>query len=355
MKKTVVGFFIFTLSSLLVADVKYVSTTTTEFEGAVGAMMNLFGAGNAVKTVDYYKDNIKRSDSFDKKDRLESSQLVDLDNELFVSIDHKDKKYTQMTFDEWKEMMQSAMESTSQGSSEETSAETEEETTEVDWDLKVDVNETGETEKVAGKKTDKVIMTLDLDAEVTSTEEGQEPESAKGGLVVTSTHWLYKGEDDAGKEMEEFNSRLVEKLGFMPGSASAKEMMAKVLEQNSQLGDAIETMQEEGKKLQGVSMRVETLYETKVDPETAKKMEEERAKQKEEEKTEIPTSVGGLLGGFGKKLVKKQMDNQDEGVKERNTLMRTSTEVLELDTLALDDSLFEIPSDYKLVERRVEE
>lgn len=355
MKQAAIVLFIFTLASLTVADVKYVSSTSMEFEGAIGTMMKLFGGGNANKTVEYYKGDVKRSDSFDRKERLESSQIIDLDRKVFVNINHNDKEYTEMTFDEWKELMQSSMEALGQEQPEEQPAEQEESTTDVEWDLKVDINETGETETVAGKNTDKVIMTLDLDAEVTSTEEGQEPESAKGGMIVTSTHWLYKGGDAAQKEIDDFNLRLAERLGFLPGSADAKEMMARIVEQNSQLGEAIQTMQEEGKKLQGLSMRVATVYETKVDPETAKKIEEERAKQKEEENTEIPTSVGGLLGGFGKKLVKKHMEKQDEGVKERNTLMRTSTEVLELETSSLDADLFEIPADYKLVEQQVEE
>ena len=346
-------FAFFTPSS---ADVKYVSTTSMQLEGSVGTMMKLFGGGKPVKTVDYYKDNQKRSDTLDKKDRLESSQLIDLDKELFFSIDHKKKKYRQMTFDEWKELMQAKMEQLSReeyGDGEEQG----EPQADVDWDLKVDVKETGEKSKIAGKNTEKVILTLDLDAEATSTEveEGQEPETVKGGLIVTSSHWVYNGDENAKKEMENFNKRLAEKMGFLPGASATKDMMTQIFKQNPQLGDAIETMQKEGKKLQGISMRIETRYETKIDPETAKKIKEEKAKQQsEDEKMEIPTSVGGLLGGLGKKMAKKHMAKKDEGVKERNALMKSTTEVIELDRAVLDASLFEIPSKYELVVREAE-
>ncbi len=358
MKKAVVMTvaLLFVFSSMLLADVKYVSTTSLEFEGTVGTMMKLFGGGKPVKTVDYYKGNLKRSDSYDKDGDLESSQIIDLDKELFISVMHNKKEYSQMTFDEWKNMLQSSMESLGEGEQENAEAESEESETEVEWDFKVDIDETGDTETIAGKKTDKVVVTLDLDAKVTAeSEDGGEPETAQGGMIVTSSNWMYDGGDAAKKEMDDFNRRFAEKIGILPQDMNATEMMADVFQQNSQLGEAIKKMQEEGEKLQGVPMRVETVYETKVDPETLEKMKEEKAKQEEDEKTEIPTSVGGLLGGFGKKLMKKQLEKEDEGPKERNTLMNSVTNVLEFETTSLDASLFDVPSDYKLVDNQMQE
>ena len=66
MKKTIVAVLcvVFALSSLTLADVKYVTTTKMEFEGAVGKMMKFMGGGKPIKTVEYYKDDVKRSDNF---------------------------------------------------------------------------------------------------------------------------------------------------------------------------------------------------------------------------------------------------------------------------------------------------
>ena len=127
---------LFALTSSLLADVKYVSTTQLQMEGAVGTMMKLFGAGKLVKTVDYYKGDLKRSDTFDKKDKIESSQIVDLDKELFINVDHRKKEYSQMTFDEWQEMMKSAMEKISNeeyGNTAEQGKTAEKPQAEVDW------------------------------------------------------------------------------------------------------------------------------------------------------------------------------------------------------------------------------
>ncbi len=341
------------LSSFVVADVTHVSETSMKFEGAVGVVMNIFG-GKPAKTVDYYKDSVHRSDSFDNKGNIENSQLIDLENELFITLMHKKKQYTQMTFDEWKEFMQSQLEGIGDAvdSSE---AESEESNAEVNWDIKVNVNETGEKQTIAGKQTNEVVLTLDLDAEVTAeNEESGETESAKGGMIVTSSNWLYKGGDKAKAEMDEFNKSFAEKIGILPDDVNFKEMMADAIQQNSQLGDAIQKLQEESEKLDGMAMRVETVYETKIDPETLKKMQEEKARQEKEERKEIPTSVGGLLGGIGKKALKKKMQ-KDQGPKERNTLMTTVTEVLEFETTSLEKSLFKVPADYKLVERPKEE
>jgi hypothetical protein len=358
MKKTVVLMIavIMLFSSFVVADVTYVSETSMQFEGAVGKVMNFFG-GKPTKTVDYYKDDVHRSDSFDKKGKLESSQIIDLQNELFITLLHDKKQYTQMTFDEWKELMQSSLESMGDAgeADAETETETEEPSAEVEWDLKVDVEETGKKETIAGKKTSEVVLTLDLDAKVTAEDEDTgETESAKGGMIVTSSNWLYKGGDDAKKEMDAFNKRFAEKIGFLPDDVNFKEMMASALQEGSQLGDAIKTLQEESEKLDGMAMRVETVYETKVDPETLKKIEEEKAKEEKQERMEIPTSVGGLLGGLGKKALKNKME-KDTGPKERNRLMTMVTEVLEFETTSLEKSLFQVPTDYSLVERSEEE
>ena len=359
MKKIVVlmSAAIMLFSSFAFADVTYISETSQKFEGSVGIVMNFFG-GKPAKTVDYYKSNVHRSDSFDSKGNLESSQIIDLENELFITLLHDKKQYTQMTFDEWKALMQSSLESMGEATeSQDPEAEAEEAdpSAEVSWDLTVDVQETGEKQTIAGKKTENVILTLDFAAEVTAEdEESGETETAKGGMIVTSSNWLYKGGDTAKKEMDEFNLAAAQKLGFVAGDLELQKIMTNALQENSQLGDAMKKLQEEKEKLEGMPMRVETVYETQIDPETLKKMEEAKAKEEKQEDMEIPTSVGGLLGGFGKKVLKKTTE-KDQAPKERNRLMTTVTEVLEFETTSLEASLFTVPADYERVEQPKEE
>lgn len=326
-------------AGLASADVKYATTTSTEFGGTLGKMMKFFGAGKPISSVDYYKGDQKRSDTFDG-DKLASTAIVDIDKELFVNIDHKRQEYTQMTFEEWRQMFRETMQDLKQEQPQEEDAVQ----TDVKWDIKVDVKETGAREQIEGRPTEQVIITLDVNTTVTSQEEGEAPETAKANLIVTSSQWMFKGDDSAQKEMMLFSLKMIKKLGIAPDKASMQQMMHQVFESYPQLGAAMEKLQKESDKLGGVAMRVESLYESKADPEAAKNMKAE----KKDESTEIPTSVGGLVGGLGKKMLSKQLEKKQEP-KDRTTLLKSKLEVTDLSMSSVGSDLFEIPANYKLV------
>jgi hypothetical protein len=343
MKKIVMILLLVTAWAM--ADVKQATTSKMEFGGTLGKMMKFFGAGRPMSTVDYYKSDMKRSDSI-VKDKIESSQIVDLGNELFININHKDKEYTQMTFEEWRQMMRETLESLKEGKEE----KPEQSDTNVKWNVKFDVKDTGEKEEVSGRSTDKVILALEMEAEVTSQEEGKTPETARTNLIVTSTEWLYRGEDKAQKEMQAFQVNLAKKLGFSPDDAAMQSMMTQVFVSYPQLAKAMERLQKESDKLAGFAMRVNTVYESEPDPATAQRMKEEKQKQ-EKPDNQIPTSVGGLVGGIGKKMIQKKMEQKQEP-SDRTTLMKNTLEVTELATSSIDADLFEIPAGYKLVKTK---
>ncbi|RPH92673.1 MAG: hypothetical protein EHM72_17110 [Calditrichaeota bacterium] len=303
-------------------------------------MMKFFGAGKPINSVDYYKGDQKRSDTFDGE-KLASTAIIDIDRELFVNIDHKRQEYTQMTFEEWRQMFEQTMKDLKQDQAQEES----ETKTDVKWDIKVDVKETGAKEQIEGRPTDQVIITLDVNTTVTAQEEGKAPETAKANLIVTSSQWMFKGDDSAQKEMMLFSLKMIKKLGIAPDKASMQQMMHQVFESYPQLGAAMEKLQKESDKLGGVAMRVESLYESKADPQTAQAMKEGK---KDKESTEIPTSVGGLVGGLGKKMLNKQLEKKQEH-KDRTTLLKSKLEVTDLTTSSLGSGLFEIPASYKLV------
>lgn len=75
--------------------------------------MKFFGAGKPRTSIEYYQGNLCRSDYLDEKGQNTTSQIIDLDRELFINIDHKGKKFTQMTFAEFRQLM--AQKSTKNG------------------------------------------------------------------------------------------------------------------------------------------------------------------------------------------------------------------------------------------------
>lgn len=313
------------------ADVMQASTTQMDFKGALGTMMRLVGAGKPIQTVDFYRGNVHKTDTIDK-DQIVSSQIIDLDQELFISIDHKRKKYTQMTFEEWRKMMEENMKKMDQEPAD-GKRQKDEAAPEVEWSFNVDVKKTGETETIAGEKTEKAIIKLTVAAKASRQETG---ESSQGEMVVTSSSWLSKnarGQD----EIQAFYKKLAEKLGFMPGEGAMKDMVAKLSQGNPQLAEAMKKMQEESKKLSGVAMRVATVYETQNVASTGQKPAEAN------KPTEIPTSVGGLIKGFGKKMAKSEPETGAA-----NILLETKTEITKYEVAPIDAQIFTIPPDYKL-------
>lgn len=326
--------FLTLLSLTLVAqaDVKRETVTKMDFKGTLGAIMKIFGADKPMRTVEYYKGNIFRSDNIDDKGRMVSSQIIDLDKELFITLDHKDKKYTQMTFEEFRQMMARTLE---QMKSDQEKAQKEQ--AKVEWDFKVNVTKPGETEVIAGQSAEKVIIGILVTSKTTQpTKQEGAVQTAQGDLIVTSTNWMVKSLDGQ-KEIENFHIRFAEKLGMMTERGGLEQMMRQLNQSYPQLADAMKKLQEESKKLSGVPVRTHTVYETKTQTPTSTDMEPEK------KSTEIPTSVGGLLKGIGKKVAKSEKSESSA-----NVLLEISDELLSAEVVSIEASQFEIPANYKL-------
>lgn len=123
---------------------------------------------------------------------------------------------------------------------------------------------------------------------------------------------------------------------MLPGKGGLEEMMNKLNQSNPGLAEAMKKMQEESKKLSGVPMRIQTVYVTKS---TDRSAELEEMKKE----TEIPTSIGGLMRGLGKKIAKPDKEKSDQ-----NDLMETNTDVTKFEVTSVDSKEFEVLGNYKL-------
>ena len=94
------------------ADLRY--DETTEIKGGImeglGKMASMFGAKGLDKstTSTYIKGDRLRQDQLNNTEMV-SSQIIQLDREQIVSLDHKKKTYSVMTFAEMKAQMDKAM------------------------------------------------------------------------------------------------------------------------------------------------------------------------------------------------------------------------------------------------------
>jgi len=331
--------FVFALSvSVVSADVKQKSKTKMDFKGSLGTVLKFMGAEKPQYTVTYVKGNVMRTDRLDKKGKkIKETDIIDLDRELFIHIRHKKKKYTQMTFDEWRELMQAGLQGVlnAEEVKDEPASEQEKPEAEVKWNFSVDVETPGDREAIAGYQAEKVIVKLKVEAEVTEEAQGDQPEqTATGGINVISTNMVAQDLSGAD-EIKEFHQRLAEKLGFKLGNKGLAGILSKVMQSNEQLATAMKKIQEEGEKLAGVPVRVHTVFESWGEP--PKDMKEE------EQQEEIPKSFGGMFKKFGKK--KKKKDGPQ-------VLLETITELREFSTAPLSDDLFVVPAKYKLEKKK---
>ncbi len=325
------------LSASLSADVKQDSESKVKIKGTLGSVMKLFGANKATRTVTYLKGDLQRTDTFDKKKKkVVRSEIVDLEGEKFIKIDRKKKKYTIMTFEEWREMLKSGLASVLNQQdgeySEDEPQQSNEPKTEVKVNFTVDVETPGDTEIMAGHNAEKAIVTLKVEGETITEKEGQEPQKAKGGMIVRSTNWMahsVKGQD----EMMAFALKLAEKLGMAPGQGGMAGLAESVMQSNEQLAAAITKLQEESDKLSGVPMRTHTVFES-----FGQEMKPKENESKQEG-VKMP-SVGGLLKGFGKKK------------KKDNVLLEIKAKVNEYSTETLSGDLFVLSSKYKLEKKK---
>jgi len=314
--------------SQLSADVVHESKTQMNLFGTLGTMSKILGLGKPIQTIDYYAGNRMRSDVLDDKGKVKISEIIDLDKELLITLDHKKQKYTQMTFAEWHQQLEDNMAKMKE-SEEEQGKESEE--LENEWTVKFDMSRPEGTENINGRETEKVIMTVIVKEKPKASAGAQVEDTAGAEMRMTSTSWLcpkLEGSD----EINAFNKKLAEKLGFGFDEAQSRSTWEQIMQSYPQIKDISETTKERSKDIEGTAVRTYAIYETigQVKP------------VGQEEQEETPTSVGGLMKGLGKKVIKK---DKDKGPK---PLIEMTNDVLRQEVTPVDQTIFTVPEKYKL-------
>ena len=295
-------------AATLSADVKTEEKGHVRFEGMLGRMANMFG-GKAAKEGVVTRVAVKGDRKMSITDR--SGQLIDLAEEKIYDIDFNKKSYTVTTFEEIRQKMREAQERARKDQEKARKDEGESATDGKEYEIDVDVKQTGETKAVNGFDTRQVITT------VTVREKGKTLEQS-GGMVLALDSWLAK-DIPALKEVQDFNLRYMQKLHGPLAAGASAEQMAAALAMYPMLKDAMARVNAEGAKADGTPIA------------TTLKVEAVRSPEQMEQASEQEASSGG--GGFGGMLARKMMKKkEDEGPKDRATIMTTTHEVLTLST-----------------------
>ena len=334
----------FASTSVLHADVRYDQKVKFQLAGALGKVVNFFGgkaARDGVTSTVAVKGNRKLtlSDS--------TGQIVDLSEEKIYELDVKKKQYTVITFADLRRQMEDArkraeeearkQEAADKGAPDKGAAKTDPNAKQYDVDF--DVKNTGEKKDVNGFPTTQSIMTI------TVREKGKTLQES-GGMVLTSDLWLTPS-IPAMKEVAEFDRKYAEKLfGPMMSGASPQDM-AQAVAMYPAMKPAIEKMAAEGRKMEGTPVLTVTTIDA------VKSAEEVASEQKAGKDSSAssggsaPTGVGGLIGGFGKRMAqRKNNDDAAAAPKDRATVVTTTTEILKVATTVSDQEVG-IPAGYK--------
>ncbi len=311
--------------------VKHVSTTTVKFHGFLGTMMKMGGGDKPMTQTVYVQGNQQRTDHTNDKGELITSNIVDLDREVFININHKKKEYSETTFAEWKAMFEKM-----KGEGGGKTKEQPKSDLKVEFDVKVD--RTNERQTIAGYDAQKAILTMKAKGEQQSSANAP---GGSGTMLIISNHWLAK--DVRGyEEMQAFHRAFAQKVGMQFTEAGSQDFMKAMSQMNPEMMKSMEKLAEEGKKLEGFAVKTETSFETEGGTQTA-------AASSPSNNQEMPSSVGGLLGGLGKKMAKKPQEGNASG---KNVLFESTTETVELKTGTLKADLFAPSAEYKKVDAK---
>ena len=326
----------------LLADVRTEEKSLVRFEGGLGKVINFF-AGKAAK------EGIKTTVALkgDRKAVFGDTEgtIVDLKEEKVYDLNMKKKTYTVATFADIRRRMEEARKKAEE---EQRKAEAEqakeakkpEQKPEKDVQMEVDfdVKETGQKKAINGFDTKEVIMTI------TMREKGKTLEQS-GGLVLTSDMWMTPS-IAAMKEIIDFEIRYAKQLNGPQTFGASVEQMQAAIAAHPQLKQGLARMAEESMKMDGTAILTTTTMEAVQSAEAAAQQAADKSAAKED-KSGPPTSVGGLLGGFGKKLAKKNDKDKDEaGPKSRAAFMTITNERLSIATTVAANDVA-IPAGFK--------
>ena len=295
------------------ADVRTEQKTKVEFAGMLGRMMNIFG-GKAARDGVTSTVAVKGDRNATLNDA--TGQIVDLGEEKVYDLDLKKHSFKVTTFAELRRRMEEARKKAEENARKEQGkdkAEADPNAPQVEID--VDAKNTGERKTVNGFDTRQEIVTITVREKGKTLEQG-------GGMVMTSDLWLTP-RIAAMKDIADFDARYAKKLYGDQISGVSAEQMATAMAMYPHLKDAMGRMTTEGARLDGTAIVTTTTIDS------VKSADQVAQEARQSEPDSKPTTVGGLMGGFAKKMAAKRAGG-DDAAKARATFMTTTTEVLKV-------------------------
>jgi hypothetical protein len=348
------------------ADLKYEQATQvggTLFEmmkkmPIIGKKLNMDST-----EIHYFKGDASSTETF-VNGKLTKGQVIRLNEEKWIEIDHAQKSYSVATFAEMRAKMEKAMQDLKKAQKEKSG-----EASDVTMTPKITVKDTGERKVINGYNTRHFILTMAMEV--------KDQKSGQTGTMETVTD-LWTTKDVKGfEEQTQFYVRLAEKMGTMAfyreAMAGMQGMMA-----DPNMAQGMAEMKKELAKMEGtpiltvMSIIMPGAPAGSVPPEGEKKQAEvdtpdanQAAKDAAEDSMtgQINKNIGkvfGGLGGFGRKKKKPEPQAEEKPQPAKpapateqsaggtpEPAMKTTVELKSVENGSVSASIFEIPAGYK--------
>lgn len=327
------------------------SVVDMQFQGALGGIMNMAARmGGAslhdVPTTTYLSGHRLRTDND------QSGTIFDLDGKRIINLNHKDKKYSVMTFEEMRAMLERATQQAEKDRAKNAKGNKDQSNDSVNVQYSVKVDRTGERQKVAGYDAERVFITIKMLAEATP-ENGKKEEV--GSMVFLLDQWISTSAPQIAA-YQEFYKAYSEAFGT-EFRAQTQSLQA-AFNSDPRLKDGFEAAAKELQKVQGISLRSTThvvLVPAGMEFDRQAALNDaaaSAAKAEAEKKDEKPKS-GGLRGMMGAmkaaaEQASKQDNSKQSGPPKQSELMVTVDEVKSISTGAISADMFAPPAGYKL-------
>ncbi|MCG6988069.1 MAG: hypothetical protein LJF06_07800 [Gemmatimonadetes bacterium] len=333
--------------------VQYTTVTQISLPGALGSIARFaakMGGGSTKSADTTYVTPTKR-----RTDNARESEIIDVDADQIIHVDHAKKQYYVMTFEQAEKAMEAAAEQVSSGMSQAKQEPSQGEgsgssTPQIQTQMSFDLKPTGHHEKILGHDAAESYLTEGLDVQATEQDEQTKQDSTtEGNLTLFEDLWTTKDMPAVAKVEHEFEHNLSAKWGSTVSSTDLASL-GKVMG-DPRVSAALKKASENGTELQDTPLRTVLYLVTvpegqKFDPELA--LSEGKPAQKKK---------SGGFGGFLKAAMSKATDQgrqQDQQAQQtpphQTTFMKSTSEVTRFKVGSIPASVFQPPAGYTEVQ-----
>lgn len=346
------------------AQVRYTTVSSTELGGAMGRTMSMMpGMDTEVRETTWISGSKMRTDSESQ------STIVDLAEGRFTTLDHEAKTWWTMTFQDLEASVEAMQAEASEGMEDASVAGSRTDAGDASTpdagtgeapqgrlDITVSTDRTGQTRTIGGYETERVFVTIRMDAEGSPTAaSGENPEMERGTMVLLNELWV------TAEPLTDVMSE-VDMSDFRQLGTSGMEGMGMIFQQDPNMELAFHQSEAAMEDLGGTALESTAFWialapDAELDREAILAQREgslagdaagAAAGGAKDAAADAVKSAGRRLGGILGRGGNDQEpeDEAEEAPPTQATFLRLTTRLKDLERAPIPASTFEVPADY---------